>query len=420
MYVPRLLEATVARTTTTFPVIMVTGPRQSGKTTLLRHLSAPDRRFVSLDDLDVRRLAKREPGLFIRQFPPPVLIDEFQYAPDILPYLKIAVDELTTSGRNREAAGMYWLTGSQHFGLMKGVRESLAGRVALLDLLGFSPYELLRPDEPRPEGFFEQDPAGMAGDVLLSSSRSEPQEMFAAILRGSLPQAALGGADPAESGAFYSAYVQTYLERDISTLDGVRNLGAFETFLRLLAARAGQLVNFTELARDAGVSVNTIRQWTTILEKSYHICLLHPYYRSLSKRLVKTPKVYFLDSGLQAFLTGWSGPEQAMRGPLAGQIFENWVVSTLIKSYRHRGLRESLYFWRTRTGQELDLWSEAAGVITTAEVKLSARNDDRIFRLLDGIDPSPYRFGRRLLFTLSRDLLEYSPGEWNIPVHFIN
>ena len=420
MYVPRLIEASIAEATRDSPVIMVTGPRQSGKTTMLRTISAPDRRFVSLDDLDIRRLAQREPGLFIRQFPPPVLIDEFQYAPDILPYIKIAVDELTTRGKNREAAGMYWLTGSQQFGLMKGVRESLAGRVALLDLLGFSPYELLQPARPRPEGFFEQDPAVVAGDALLAANLPGPHELFAAILRGSLPQAALQVRSAAETKAFYSAYVQRYLERDVATLDGVRNLGAFETFLRLLAARAGQLVNFTELSRDAGVSSNAIRQWTTILQKSYHVCLLQPYYRSLSKRLVKTPKVYFLDSGLHAFLTGWSEPEQAMRGPLAGQIFENWVVSTLIKSYRHRGLRENLYFWRTRTGQKLDLWSEAAGVITAAEVKLSARNDERVFGLLDGIDPSPHRFGRRLLLTLSRDMLEYSPGTWNVPVSYIN
>jgi predicted AAA+ superfamily ATPase len=420
MYVPRLLEVAVTRATIDSPVVMVTGPRQSGKTTMLRAISTPDRRFVTLDDLDIRRFAQREPGLFIRQFPPPVLIDEFQYAPDILPYIKIAVDELTTRGKNREAAGMYWLTGSQQFVQMKGVRESLAGRVALLDLLGFSPYELLQPVDPRPEGFFEQDPATLADDDSLAAGEPDPLEVFATIIRGSLPRAALGDRSPSAARAFYSAYVQTYLERDVSTLDGVRNLGAFETFLRLLAARAGQLVNFSQLAREAGVSVNAIRQWTAILEKSYHVCLLQPYYRSLSKRLVKTPKVYFLDSGLHAYLTGWSEPEQASHGPLAGQLFENWVVSTLVKSYRHRGLRENLFFWRTRTGQELDLWSEAAGVITAAEVKLSARNDDRAFGLLDGIDPSPFRFGRRLLLTLSRNLLEYAPGTWNIPIRYIN
>lgn len=420
MYIPRLLEAAVQRVTQSLPVVMVTGPRQSGKTTMLRKLSSAKRRFVSLDDLELRRLAQSEPGLFIRQFPPPVLIDEFQYAPDILPYIKIAVDELTTRGRNRQAAGMYWLTGSQHFGLMKGVRESLAGRVALLELLGFSPYELLKPKKPFPEGLFEQDFSMLAKDHALSSSCREPLEVFEAIMRGSLPQAALSGLGAEERRSFYSSYVQTYLERDVSTLEGVRNLGAFATYTRLLAARTGQLINYSGLARDIGVSVNTIREWTTILERSFHIYLLHPYYRSLNKRLVKTPKIYFLDSGLQAYLTGWSDPEQALRGPLAGQLFENWVVSNLVRSYRQRGRRENLYFWRTRTGQELDLWSESTGIITAAEVKLSERSDSAVFRALDSLDPSPLRFGRRVLFSISQNLLEYAPRTWNVPVHFIN
>ena len=420
MYIPRLLEAAVQRVTQSLPVVMVTGPRQSGKTTMLRKLSSAKRRFVSLDDLELRRLAQSEPGLFIRQFPPPVLIDEFQYAPDILPYIKIAVDELTTRGRNRQAAGMYWLTGSQHFGLMKGVRESLAGRVALLELLGFSPYELLKPKKPFPEGLFEQDFSMLAKDHALSSSCREPLEVFEAIMRGSLPQAALSGLGAEERRSFYSSYVQTYLERDVSTLEGVRNLGAFATFTRLLAALTGQLINYSGLARDIGVSVNTIREWTTILERSFHIYLLHPYYRSLNKRLVKTPKIYFLDSGLQAYLTGWSDPEQALRGPLAGQLFENWVVSNLVRSYRQRGRRENLYFWRTRTGQELDLWSESTGIITAAEVKLSERSDSAVFRALDSLDPSPLRFGRRVLFSISQNLLEYAPRTWNVPVHFIN
>ncbi len=387
---------------------------------MLRRLSSPNRRFVSLDDLELRRLARSEPGLFIRQFPPPVLIDEFQYAPDILPYIKIAVDELTTRGRNRQAAGMFWLTGSQHFGLMKGVQESLAGRVALLELLGFSPYELLQPKKPYAEGFFEQDFSILGADRDLAANHLEPLEVFETILRGSLPQAALGGMNAEERRGFYSSYVQTYLERDVSTLEGVRNLDAFSTFTRLLAARAGQLINYSSLAREVGVSVNTTREWTTILERSFHIYLLYPYYRSLSKRLVKTPKIYFLDSGLQAYLTGWSNPEQALRGPLAGQLFENWVVSNLVRSYRQRGHRESLYFWRTRTGQELDLWSESAGVIAAAEMKLSERADSAVFRALDALDPSPLRFGRRILFSVSRKLLEYAPGTWNVPVQFIN
>ncbi len=179
-------------------------------------------------------------------------------------------------------------------------------------------------------------------------------------------------------------------------------------------------MNFASLSREVGVSVNTIRSWTTTLERSYHILLLSPYYRSLGKRLVKTPKVYFLDSGLQSYLTGWSDPQSAARSPLAGQLFENWVVSNIVRSYRHRGLRERLYFWRTRTGQEVDLWAEDAGVVSVAEVKLTSRLEAGLFRPLDDLDPSPFRFGKSILFSLARDVVEYAPQTWRVPVHFIN
>lgn len=420
MYISRQLEDAVDRANRSFPVVMVTGPRQSGKTTLLTHLCESTRKIVTLDDLELRRFAKSEPKLFIEQFPPPVLIDEFQYAPDLLPYIKMAVDALTTAGRNRQAAGMYWLTGSQHFLLMKNVRESLAGRVAILDLLGFSPSEMLQPTEFGAANIFDQDINLLARDVVFAKSYREPNQVFASIINGSLPRIFVSAMDSYERKSFYSYYIQTYLERDVSALDGVRNLGGFEMFLRLLAGRAGQLLNFSEMSREVGVSVNTIKEWTTILQRSFHIILLAPYYRSLAKRLVRTPKIYFLDSGLHSYLTGWHEPEQAIRGPLAGQLFENWVVSNVVRSFRHRGQRENIYFWRTRTGQELDLWYESAGKISTAEIKLSARLDPSPFRYLGSIDPAPYAFGNKILFTLSREIIKFASNTWNIPTHYIN
>jgi predicted AAA+ superfamily ATPase len=420
MYIRRQLEDTITRANRFFSVIMVTGPRQSGKTTLLTHLRDPNRRIVSLDDLELRRLAQNEPKLFIEQFPPPVMIDEFQYAPNLLPYIKIAVDELRTLDRNEEAAGLYWLTGSRHFLLMKNVRESLAGRVAILELLGFSPSELLRPTEFMAENIFGQDYKHLSESQVLADSYQAPQRVFASIINGSLPQVHVSALDQEQRKNFYSNYVQTYLERDVSALDGVRNLGGFETFLRLLAGRAGQLLNLSELSRDAGVSVNTIKEWVAILQRSFHIILLAPFFRSFAKRLVRTPKVYFLDSGLHAYLTGWHEPEQTMQGPLAGQLFENWVVSNILRSFRHRGQQDDVFFWRTRTGQELDLWYESAGKVSMAEIRLSARLDPSPFRFLKHIDPAPAAFGRRILFTLSRELVEFKPGIWNVPVHFIN
>lgn len=419
MYVPRRLEGFLRQANAAFPVLMVTGPRQSGKTTLLQHLREPERRFVSLDDLDMRRLAQDDPKLFLARFPPPLVIDEFQYAPDLLPYIKIAVDELRTRGHNEEAAGMYWLTGSQQFVLMRHVRESLAGRVAIFNLLGFEPAELagVRPGGPT---VFD---ASM-DDIVPWAERPAPRDVFSRIINGSMPGFLTTGADADTRRQYYSSYVQTYLERDVSAIDGIRNLRGFELCFRLLAARAGQLVNYADLARDVGVSAMTIRAWLAILERSFHVITIAPYYRSLSKRLVKTPKVYFLDSGLHAWLTGWNDPDTALSGPLAGSLFENWVVGLLVRGGWHRGTDHGLSFWRTTTGQEVDIWRESAGRIDAAEVKLRAGGEiasiaRRAFGSLDSIDPSPFAWGRRLLFTLGDRILPLDPQTWQVPVQYI-
>jgi len=419
MYIPRRLEGPLRQANTVFPVLMVTGPRQSGKTTLLQHLREPERRLVSLDDLDLRRLARDDPKLFLAQFPPPLVIDEFQYAPDLLPYIKIAVDELRTRGRNREAAGMYWLTGSQQFVLMRHIRESLAGRVAIFNLLGFEPAERT--------GILSNGPSvfdAPVDEIVPWADRPAPRDVFSRIINGSMPGFLSAGAGPETLRQYYSSYVQTYLERDVSALDGVRNLRGFELFFRLLAARAGQLVNCADIARDVGVSAMTIREWLTILERSFHVITIAPYYRSFSKRLVKTPKVYFLDSGLHAWLTGWNDPDTALSGPLAGSLFENWVVGLLVRGSWHRGTDHGLSFWRTSTGQEVDIWRETAGRIDTAEVKLRAGGEiasvaRRAFRPLDSINPRPFVWGRRLLFTLGDRILPLDPQTWQLPVQYI-
>ncbi len=420
MYIPRRLEGAVRRANETFPVVLVTGPRQSGKTTLLQHLREPERRYVSLDDLDMRQLARDDPKLFLARFPPPVIIDEFQYAPDLLSYVKIAVDELTTRGRNREAAGLFWLTGSQQFVLMRHVRESLAGRVAILNLLGLEPAELsgVRADSP------ELFDAPLEQMVPWSRDPS-PKGVFLRIITGSMPALVTESTDPDVRRQYYSSYVQTYLERDVSALDGVRNLRGFELFFRLLAGRAGQLVNFADIARDVGVSAMTIREWLTILERSFHVITISPFYRSFSKRLVKTSKVYFLDSGLHAWLTGWHDPDTALAGPLAGSLFENWVMGMLVRSAWHRGHEHRISFWRTSTGQEIDIWHESAGRIDAAEIKMRVGGElravaRRAFRPLDSIDPSPLVWGRRLLFTLGDEVLPLGEGTWQVPVRYIS
>jgi uncharacterized protein len=375
--------------------------------------------MVSLDDLDLRKLAREDPKMFMAQFPPPVVIDEFQYAPELLTYIKIAVDELTTRGRNREAAGMYWLTGSQNFILMKNVRESLAGRVAIVDLLGMDPAELSGTgSDPRP--FFERP----VSELEAWAQAPSPRAVFERIIGGSMPAVVVGGSDDETRRRYYSSYVQTYLERDVSFLDGVRNLREFELFFRLLAGRAAQLLNFTELSKEVGVSVNTIRAWTEILERSFHVFILPPFFRSFSKRLVKTPKIYFLDSGLHAYLTGWQDPETALRGPLAGQMVENWVLGLLVRSYWHRGLDPRLAFWRTSTGAEIDFLHDSGMEISFAEVELAAsdmkKTAERQFRSLDSLDTAPFTKGGKYLIALGDTPLPLGPGLWHIPANYID
>lgn len=368
MFIKRLLGPAIEDASRHFPVVMVTGPRQTGKTTLLTHLD-PKRRFVTLDDMDLRRLAIEEPKLFLERFPPPAFIDEFQYAPQILPYIKIAVDEKRK--RMKPCRGEYWLSGSQNFVLMTNVQESLAGRVAMFDLLGLNREEMGPTNGPR-EGqpFFERPAvsAGKGGPVA---------KIFSVLLRGDKPSL---WTDPKlNRDRYYSSYIQTYLERDVRQILGVEHLPSFEKFMRVLAGRAGQMLNMAALASDVGITIPTVKSWLSVLERSFQIYLLQPYFQSFRKRLIKSPKMYFLDTGLAAYLLKWSDARTALAGPMAGSLFENWVVSEVIKSYRHRGLDPRLYYWRTREGREIDLIRDAGGKLHPAEIKLSASPDGRTF-----------------------------------------
>ena len=284
MFLERILQEVIRESTASFSVLMLTGPRQAGKTTLLRHME-PTRRFVTLDDLEQRTLAQDNPALFLERYPPPVLIDEFQYAPQLLSAIKIAVDEKRT--RLLSCAGAFWLTGSQNFGMMEGVQESLAGRVAILKLLGMSLSEA-----QQNKGAFASPPFFERPRNLFETKKSS-RDLFVHLLKGDKPE--IWASPKMNVAQYYSSYIQTYLERDVRSQLGVRELGQFERFMRLLAARCGQLLNMASLAPDVGVTIPTIRSWLTILERSFQIYILQPYYNNLSKRQVKTPKIYFLE-----------------------------------------------------------------------------------------------------------------------------
>ncbi len=377
MYIARTLESFVTRAAEQFPVVLLTGARQVGKTTLLRHLSQEDRTYVTLDDPLVLSLAKTEPALFMQRFPPPVLIDEVQYAVELLPHIKMAADRA-------QRPGQFWLTGSQQFHLMKGVSESLAGRVAVVHLLGLSRKELLgqgleaRPFLPTPEGI--QFLVGGKGKLTL-------KELYRQIWRGAFPAIALD--ETVDRDLFYSSFVQTYLQRDVRDLARVGDEMAFLRFLRATAARTGQILNLAELARDADVAPNTAKSWLSILQAAEIVYLLEPYYTNLTKRLVKAPKLYFLDTGLAAYLTEWVSPETLEAGAMSGPIMETWIVAELLKSYWHAGRRVPFYYYRDKDQREIDLLIVQDGIAYPLEIKKTSspgKDDVRHFGALERLD----------------------------------
>ncbi len=355
MYIHRTLETFFRKARNQFPVLLVTGPRQVGKTTFLQQARTKRQQYVTLDDPMACRAAKEEPGLFLQRFPPPVIIDEIQYAPELLPHIKIAVDA-------KRSPGMFWLTGSQQFHVMKGVSESLAGRVGMLNLLGFSHRELAggveAPFLPTPQGIRRR---------LANSSVLELREVYTRIWRGSFPAVALNKA--MDRDFFYRSYVQTYLQRDLRDLARVGDEMAFLRFLRATAARTAQLLNIADLARDADVAPNTAKHWLSILQTSGIAYLLEPFHTNVTKRLVKAPKLYLLDTGLASYLTEWSSPETLEAGAMSGAILETWVLTEVLKSYWHNGKRAPLYFYRDKDQKEIDLLIFQDGTLYPLECK---------------------------------------------------
>jgi predicted AAA+ superfamily ATPase len=355
MYKRRYSEKEILALNKSFKVLYLAGPRQVGKTTLLKHL-AKRFHYVSLDDIGIRQLAQDDPALFLQKYPAPLLIDEVQYAPQLFPYIKIAVDRSALTGR-------YWLTGSQQFSIMKNVKESLAGRVGILNLLGFSLSE--------ERGGTRLKPPFLPGKPLAGAAPFDLRRLFAKIQRGFFPVLTHVNAPPISS--FYNSYLQTYIDRDLRDIFKVAKISDFHKFLSLCAARTGQILNASELARDAGVSVHAAREWLNILEASFQIYLLQPYSRNLSKRLIKAPKLYFLDTGLAAYLTKWKTPETLLSGAMAGAFFETFVVGEIIKSYWFRGEEPPLYYFRDKEKHEIDLLIEQEGELYPIEIKLSGK-----------------------------------------------
>lgn len=356
IYIPRSLEPVLTRAIAEFPVVVLIGPRQSGKTTLLQHLFGAQRPLISLEPPDVRAAATSDPRGFLDFYAQPVVYDEIQYAPGLLPYIKEAVDA------HRDQPGQFILTGSQNLLLMQQVTESLAGRAAVLKLLPLTQREIAgEPDRPLPWEA-NRPPSAVEAPAV--------GELWQQIVRGFYPE--LVRSPQRDARLWQASYVQTYLERDVRNLRNIGDLTLFQTFLRSLATRSAGLLNLSDLARDVGIAVNTARDWLSILEASFQVFLLRPYFVNVGKRLVKAPKVYFTDTGLLCYLVGLREAEHAAAGPMGGAIFENLVVAELFKTSLHRGEEPTIYFWRTASGSEIDLIVEAQARLIPIEIKASA------------------------------------------------
>jgi len=355
-YIKRTMEPVIRRAAREFPAVVLTGPRQSGKTTLLKHLFGKSYRYVSIEPPDVRAAASEDPRGFIEMYPPPVIFDEVQYAPDILPYIKEKIDA------DRGRYGQYIITGSQNLLLMDRVTESLAGRAAVLRLLPLTMREM--DGQPQRRLPWEQE------RFRQEKKKRSPGDLWKEFLRGGYPELA---AHPKRNiPLWHSAYIQTYLERDVRTLRQVGDLTQFQNFLRVLAARSAQLLRLSDISRDLGIAVNTAKAWLSVLEATYQVIVLRPYFASIGKRLVKAPRVYFTDTGTLCYLAGLRDPEHAASGPMGGAILETAVISEIFKTLTHRGIDPRIYFWRTSAGTEVDIVIESAGRLVPIEVKLTS------------------------------------------------
>lgn len=341
MYIQRTIEKLLPGILATFPCLAVTGPRQSGKSTLLRH-ALPEYRYVTLDDPAVLEQAHSDPVYFLDSLGERCIIDEIQLAPGILSYVKMRVDA------DRSRNGRFVFTGSQQFGMIRNLGDSLAGRIALLDLLPFAAGEM-------------QQAASVQGGV----------ELFAAsCLTGAYPQLAV--TPEIDRRLWYSSYIQTYLERDIRSLYDIGSLREFHRFMQLLAVRCSQMLNMSAFATDLGVSVTTVKRWLSVLEAGRIIFLLPPHFNNLGKRITKTPKVYFLDTGLACHLAGVRDREQLLTGAMAGALFENYCLQETVKCFAHRGEQPRLSYLRTNNGLEVDLMIEGTNLQPLpVEIKLS-------------------------------------------------
>ena len=404
-YIKRHLEDRIFEASKNYPVVMVCGQRQVGKSTMLYHIKEEDRRYVSLDDINARRLAETDVGLFFETYGTKLLIDEFQRVPSILLEIKKIVDEKNLKGE--ETGGMFWLTGSQKFLMMRDISESLAGRVAVFDMAGLSAAEI----EGRPYSAFSPEIADLK-ERIKGCKKRDIHKIYEDIFRGSMPKII---ASDVSRDRYYADYINTYLERDIKDLAQVGKINEFYDFLVYLAARTAQELHYDEIAKSIGVSAPTVKNWVTILERSGVIALVRPFTASISKRLVKAPKVYFMDTGLCAFLCRWPNAETIENGAMDGAFLETYVVTELIKNQYNGGKPVDLYYYRDIDKKEVDLIVPIGDKLYPIEIKKS-KNPAHATKNFNALGVYEKEIMPGLIVCMAEEIIPYDKTAWYFPL----
>ena len=405
-YIKRDIESKILSLSQEYACILITGPRQVGKTTVLRQLMSSDRNYVTLDDLEERKLAKTDPALFLQMHDLPVFIDEVQYAPELFSYIKIVID-------NGAAPGSFWLTGSQAFRMMELAQESLAGRTALLHMPGLSQHEIY--------GSGASAPFSVGLEALkarkATGAPASLEGIYQRIWNGSLPGYVSGKFT--DRNVFYSSYLQTYIDRDVSELVALTDKLLFQDFIRAAACRAGQMLNIHDIAQDVGVSDDTAKRWLQVLAKSDIIFYLRPYSNNLLKRTVKTPKLYFFDTGLVAYLTRYSSPEILQNGAINGAILENYVVAEILKSYQNNAQDCLLWYYRDKINNEIDMVIESDGQLHPLEIKRSVNPGSELVGAFSILDKGSVPRGTGAVLCMRPELSAINSQNFIVPIWMI-
>lgn len=408
MYISRTLEQAFLEASAYYPVLALCGQRQVGKSTMLNAIKQKDLRYVTLDDRNARHLAESDPELFFETYGKKLIIDEFQRVPDLLLEIKKIVDAEALAGNDNN--GMFWLTGSQQFRMMRSISETLAGRVGIFSFSSFSQSELCRIKRP----VFSADIKNLKKRTPVESL-STVHGVYERIFRGGMPRL---NASRIPRERFFMDYINTYLERDIHDLEQVGKTTEFYNFLVFMAARTGQELKYDEIAKNVGVSAPTAKAWVSILERSGIIFILHPYHTNITNRLIKTPKVYFLDTGLAAYLCRWPTSETLENGAMSGAFFETFVISEIVKSYYNTGTDLNLYYYRDIDKKEIDLLIVNADGISPVEIKKAKypSDADKNFLVLQKLK-TPLK--PALVICMADELIPYSRDTYLCPVSLI-